>query len=185
MSRDSRGGRGAGGRRALGRTALLVSAALALASADTSTASAEWRPSGAVTGNLLLRSPDVGGGGLVDLYAEPTGTLRLGGAMGLGALSSSNGNRSRVFMPIGLSAALELRGPRVGLDLRLRAGLWGGATNQGLAAGPWLSGGAYLELPLDRRIAVAAGVDVWLLFGHGDAGVIAPGLGLVWTPGNG
>jgi len=153
--------------------------ALALLSAA-SPARAEWRPSGSATAGALIRQGDLGFGGLVDLW-HPVGVLRVGGAMGLGTLTSDNDDRTRIFMPLGASLAVVVHGPRVGFSARARAGLWGGALNIGLRAGAWLSGGATFDVWLDTTVAVTVGADVWVLLGPDDAVVVVPGIGLTWT----
>lgn len=150
-------------------------------------ASAEWRPAGAVTAHGLIGEKGAdngqrsfGAGGLVDLW-EPFGAFRVGATLGLAALSSPDADTSRVFMPAGLSLAVAWRVRHFGIDVRVRGGPWGGALDQGLAAGAWVAGGAYIEYAPSEHVALAAGTDVWFLFGHGSTYVFAPGVGLVWT----
>jgi hypothetical protein len=153
-----------------------------LLTAVPATAAAEWRPSGSLGAGVLVRPSegDLGVGALIDIW-HPIGVLRLGGTAGLGLLTSENDDRTRIFMPVALSGAVVLQGEVIGFSVRLRAGLWGGALNEGLRAGPFLGGGAYVHVRIDDRIAVAAGSDVWGLFAHDDALLVFPSIGLVWT----
>lgn len=163
----------------------LLPALLLVASAAVPTpAEAQIRPSGAADG-LFLVAPDGdpwGGAVTVDLWA-PVGPLRVGGALGVGALTSDVDSDSRVLMPVGASASLVLGEERTPFfELRVRAGAWGGATNQGLAIGAWLAGGAYFGYALGPNVSLGAGVSGWFLLGHGDIVAIAPGLTLHWLP---
>ena len=161
---------------------LLVAASAVLVSP--SPAQAQLRPHGAAEGTFLV-APDGdpwGAALTVDLWA-PVGVFRFGGALGVGALTSDVDADSRILMPVGASAALILGEDRKPFfEVRLRAGAWGGATNQGLAAGAWLAGGAYFGYALGPNVSLGAGVSGWFLLGHGDIVAIAPGLTLHWVP---
>jgi hypothetical protein len=151
-------------------------------SASAATAHAEGQPSGAVTGHALFSDQAWGGALVVDVTA-PFGALRVGGALAVAALTSDDDARSRVAMPAGLS--LHLVVPTASawwLDVRARAGLWGGATSQGLRAGAWLAGGGFVGFVLGPTVAVAAGAELWFLGGQGDTFGVAPGISLTWTP---
>lgn len=148
-------------------------------------AQADWRPSGAASGTLLIREGDhdLGGAVLVDFW-RPIGPLRLGGVFGAAAITSDlsdDEKDGRVFAPLGLSLALVKRPEPVGVSLRARGGIWAGAVPNSLGAGGWLTIGAHLEIAIDPSIALSAGMDAWFLFGHGDTALFAPTLSVVWT----
>jgi len=131
---------------------------------------------------------DYGAGAIADLYFQ-TGVLRVGGALGLAAVSSPDGLRSRVYMPLAASiSALLPLGASVGLDLRVRAGLWAGATDVGLEADFFGSAGGWLTFAIGAGASVTFGLDVLLQRAeladsqHTLATYFAPGLGLVWSP---
>jgi hypothetical protein len=142
------------------------------------------RGAGALTGFVLLRNtknPDLGGAALCDLWFTD-GALRIGAALGLGFVSGA-ADEDRLFTPVGASLAVGSSPRPVGFALRLRGGGWTGATNGGFAGGGWLAAGFYIEYALDPRLAIAAGMDAWFLFGHGDTTIFAPGISLVWSAG--
>lgn len=148
-------------------------------------AAAEWRPSGAATGQFLWgpgseAGADVGGTSVVDLW-QPFGAFRAGGALGVFAVTSPDGERSRVAMPFALSLAYAPRFGPIELVVRVRAGAWGGATNQGLAAGGFGTAGAFVGWALDEAIALHVGCEVWGVLGSPDALLVAPGLAMAWT----
>ena len=131
---------------------------------------------------------DYGAGAIADLYYQ-TGVLRVGGALGLVAVSSPDGVRSRVYMPLAASvSALLPLGASVGLDLRVRAGLWAGATDLGLEADFFGSAGGWLTFAIGAGASISLGLDVLLQRAelapsrHTLATYFAPGLGLVWSP---
>jgi hypothetical protein len=100
-----------------------AAALTALALAAPRPARADVKPSGAVTGHLIFADQAWGGALSADITA-PFGALRLGGALAVAALTSDDDARSRVAMPVGLSAALVVpTGSRLWLDLRARAGI--------------------------------------------------------------
>ena len=140
-------------------------------------------PAGTVAGHFLA-SPegDIGGALMADIW-YPLEWFRIGGFFGAGAVPSEVDLRNRVFMPFGVSAGVDLMGDSVGLSLRVRGGLWGGATQEvKLTAGGFMGGGAYLLIPLGEGASVALGLDVWGVFGDGETVLIAPGAGLTWGP---
>jgi hypothetical protein len=142
------------------------------------------RGAGALTGFALIRNakdPDFGGAALADLWFTD-GALRIGAALGLGFVSGE-GVQDRLFAPMGASLAVGSSPRPVGFALRLRGGGWTGATDGGFAGGGWLAAGFYIEYAFDPRLAIAAGMDAWFLFGHGDATIFAPGVSLVWSAG--
>jgi hypothetical protein len=143
---------------------------------------AERHGAGAISGFVLIRNsqqPDLGGAALADLWFTD-GALRIGAATGIGFVAGEESD-SRLFSPIGASLAVGSKPRPGGFSLRLRAGGWTGATNGGFAAGGWLAAGFHIEYALDSRLAIAAGMDAWFLFGHGDMTLFAPGVSLVWS----
>ncbi len=164
------------------RVAGALALAWAAAALAVTPARAEVRPEGAVDAVGLVAADAFGGAATVDLWA-PAGPLRLGGVLGLGALTSGDDQRSRVLMPVGASVGLVFGGDRRPFfDLRLRAGAWAGATSQGLRVGGWLAGGAYFGYALGPNVSLGAGVSAWLLAGHGHIVAVAPGLTFAWVP---
>lgn len=163
--------------------ATLVAALLATTLFAPSSAQAEWRPSGAASATVLVRDGDrdIGGSVLVDFW-HPVGPLRVGGVLGVAALTSElTDDDGRAFAPLGLSLALVKHPEPVGISLRARGGLWAGAIPGTLAAGGWLTVGAHVEFALDPAVALSIGMDAWFLFGHGDTTLFAPTLSLVWN----
>lgn len=143
-----------------------------------------FQPAGAVTGHFLVAKESIGGGILADVHI-PVSVLRIGVGLGAVAISSDDADRARTFMPVTASFGLVLGGDSFAVNLRARGGLWAGAINSGLAAGGFVGGGGYLAFGLGAGAYLTAGCDVWGVIGHGSALVIAPGLGLLWTPGAG
>ena len=141
---------------------------------------AEWHPSGALTGTVLLRDSNPGPGVLVDLW-EPVGVLRLGGAIGVGAVNHPEADSTRVFMPVGASLGLRLPMGRVYLALRLRGGIWAGALNQGLFAGGWFAASGGFEYALDETLGLSVNFGAWYLGGRDSVLIYAPSLGLSWS----
>lgn len=176
-------------KRALALTAALLCAAPSLAGAQDA-------PAGAVSAHMLVSAstgsqsgldpdlwvPDLGGALGVDLWV-PLDIFRVGGFLGVGVLPSANDEHNRVFMPLAASVGLEVLGEVVGVSLRARGGLWGGATQEvKLTAGGFVGGGAYLLFNLGAGAALAVGMDVWGLLGDGQTALFAPGVGFTWTP---
>jgi hypothetical protein len=116
---------------------------------------------------------------LVDLW-EPLGPLLVGGAIGVAALTHPDADSTRSFMPLGVSLGVAIPMGRVFLAIRIRAGLWAGALNQGLFAGGWLAAAGCFEYALDDRVWVSAGLDAWYLMGRDSVLLYAPALGLSW-----
>lgn len=165
----------------------LLFASLVAAAFQPAVAQADWEPDGSVAGQLHL---ELGGPGerggtiLVDLW-ESWGAFRLGLAAGVGVLTGSpdEGESNRVFAPLGLTLGLSgMSAAGVGGSATLRAGPWGGATNDGLRGGFWLSVGGSLDLRWGERLVVAFLLDYWLIVGNGDVrSTLAPGVALRWT----
>lgn len=168
---------GARSRRSLGAAALVV---LSLACAP---ASAQDAPAGGVTAHLLASpSADFGGALGADLWL-PLGVFRVGGFFGVAAVPSGEDVENRIFMPLAASVGIELLGEVVGVSLRARGGIWGGATQEvKLTAGGFIGGGAYLLFNLGAGVGLGVGMDVWGLLGDGESALFAPGLGLTWNP---
>lgn len=143
-------------------------------------ASAQSLSAGAVTLVGLIGGDEKGGGAIADFYAE-FGRARLGAGLGVGVITNPDGERSRVFTPVGLSAAYLVGDPGgAGLELRGRAGLWGGATDQGLRSGAWGSVGLWGRFGLGARAALLVGCDLWLQSASDRVFYVAPGLGFSW-----
>src|SRR5690606_18335630 len=165
------------------RAAWLLLAALSCV-ATPGSARAQEHGGGALTGSLLLRntkSPDLGGALLADLWYVD-GALRAGAVLGA-ALIKGDHDEASAFGPVGLSVAVASEPAPVGFSLRLRGGGWGGATGEGFRGGGFLAAGFHMEYALHPRLVLAAGMDACFLFGQGDTTVFAPGLSLVWLPG--
>lgn len=163
---------------------LVVAAfAAAVAALSAPAAEAQIRPEGALDAQVLLAGNAWGGALTVDVWQPVVGPLRLGGVIGVGALTSDDDDRSRVLMPVGASVSLRFGDDRKPFaEIRLRGGAWGGATNQGLAVGGWLAGGGYVGYALGPNVALGAGISAWWLLGHGRIFAVAPGITLAWLP---
>ena len=168
------------------RRLLKASLAALIGLGITTSASAQWRPSGDLTGFLLVErggeEPRVGGGLLVDLY-ERFGALRLGFGLGMAASTSDNDNVNRIFAPVGAYVGVGSTDSRIGLHAHLRGGFWAGATNIGLRAGPWLGGGAMMDVALDGSLRLGLGFEYWMFFGDGPRrDMFTPTISLRWSP---
>lgn len=156
------------------------------------------RPGGSIGAHLFVADgADVGGGVVLDVWAVAE-WMRIGGFVGAGAIPSARDDHNRVMMPIGLSFAGNVVVTEfLTLQARLRAGVWGGATQaEKLTAGPFFGGGMYLGFRLGPEAVAHVGADIWGVVGSDawrdaagpDDGlsastwVIAPGLGFSWTP---
>jgi hypothetical protein len=125
---------------------------------------------GAVDGRMLLGITNRYGGSLgVDLWAG-SGRLRLGGTIGVGAVSKDDATSSRVFSPLGLSAALMPREGASGPTLVLRGGVYAGAQKSGLILGPFMSCALGFRKDLGEGASVRVGVDFWGLFMNNGGG---------------
>lgn len=154
--------------------------------ASASTARADWSPDGSVAAQLHFELGDQGerGGTLVVDLWQRYGLFRLGLAAGVGALTGGGdaGESNRAFAPIGLSLGLAGMGEIVGGSVTLRGGPWGGATNDGLKGGVFMSLGASLDLRWGERLVVSFLADYWLIAGAGEVrSTLAPGIALRWT----
>lgn len=161
---------------------VLVSALLTSAPAR-----ADWEPEGAIRAGAIVEGGDpveIGGHLAVELW-HGFGAFTFGGLAGVGVLSTEAADRSQVFTPLALSLGVRLGPDPVGLHVLVRGGGWGGATNRGLQGGALLGGAAYLEIALERTLAIGIGVEVWQLFGNDDKLLFLPQLSLVWWGGPG
>ncbi|MGF1467240.1 MAG: hypothetical protein ACFCGT_14030 [Sandaracinaceae bacterium] len=132
---------------------------------------------------LVTSDVDVGAAVAIDLHV-PVDVLRLGAFVIVGAIPSDNDDRNRVFMPLGLSASLELAGDLAGVSLRARGGMWAGATQSTkITAGGFLGGGVYLLLRMSETVTFNLGLDLWGILGAGEQLVYAPSLGVSWVGG--
>jgi hypothetical protein len=173
------------------RLFLLPVLALTLWGAMDGSAQAQTLPSGALSGHALFTFSQREGSDITDqgyggiLMADITYALdwfRIGGAIGIGAATSESDEASRVLMPLAVSLGAVWRPESVWIDVRGRVGMWAGATNQGLAAGPLLSIGAFVGWAFADNVAIGPAFDAFFAFGHGDTIAVAPGLSLVWVP---
>lgn len=164
-----------------------VAAVAAAAGLFVGHAEAQPRSSGAVDAAGLF-GRDVWGGALtIDVWAALAESdavrVGLGGAIGGAALTSDDDARSRILMPLGASASLFISPSGTWfLDFRARGGMWGGATNQGLAAGGWVAGSAYFGYALGPNASLGLGATAWGLLGHGSIFAVGPAITAVWTP---
>ena len=84
---------------------------------------------------------------------------------------------------LGASIAFEALGDVVGVSIRARGGLWGGATQEvKLTAGGFLGGAAYMLFHLGGGVAIDVGLEVWGIFGDGETALFSPSAGLTWSP---
>lgn len=163
---------------------LRAAPALCLVLAVAAPAAAQEGLAGGVQGHFLA-SPqgDLGAGVSADLWF-PFEMLRFGGFFGVAAVPAEEDVRNRIFMPIGASVALELLGDVVGVSIRARGGVWGGATQEvKLTAGGFVAGAAYLLFALGGGVAIDVGLEVWGILGDGETALFSPSAGLTWrTP---
>jgi hypothetical protein len=152
--------------------------ALALAMLGTSGAQAQ-DVAGALTAGFVYADGDPGAAALLDVWI-PVDVLRFGACFGVGAIPSERDDRNRVMMPVGASVALFAPG-EVTFSLRLRGGIWGGATQDvKVTAGGFVGGGAGLGLHLSPAVTLSAVVEAWGLLGAGETWAVVPGLALEW-----
>jgi hypothetical protein len=153
------------------------------------------RPGGAVGGHFLIADGDVGGAGLLDVWAI-VDWARIGGFVGAAATPSERDSHNRTFMPFGVSFAADAPVTELlHLSLRARFGMWGGATQaEKLTAGVFFGGGAYLAFELGGGAQLCAGLDVWGMIASdawrtpiglddptsASTWIVAPGVGLTW-----
>lgn len=171
-----------------GVAAPLCVLSLLLVVASSSRTRADWQPSGRLSVPLHMdfqgEELRLGSGIQLDLH-QLAGPLGVGFVAGVHSLTLGDDDDNRVFAPLGLSLSLGTHtagNARHAVDLSVvaRGGLWAGATNQGIAAGPFVSGGMYLDIRLDDALFIVLGVDIWALFTHGTRIQVSPTLGLQW-----
>ena len=157
-------------------------------------AKADWQPSGALTGSLLVQSgangtsgPALGGSLAADLW-QSLGSLRLGLYTGLHAVSGSDAE-AMVFTPFGFSGAVVLDARRISFEIRIRGGGFAGAVHDhGFVGGLYLGSGVFLDIAISDRAAIGFGGDLHLLVaGERSAAFdsrafFAPGITLVYRP---
>jgi hypothetical protein len=133
---------------------------------------------GAVDGRALFGFSNRHGGSLgLDLWLGK-GIFRFGATLGVGAVSKDEQVTSRVFTPLGLSAALLPREDSSGPTGVLRGGMYAGAQKSGLIVGPFASAAVGYRFALGEGASLRLGADLWALFMHNgsDAGAIKRGL---------
>ncbi len=139
--------------------------------------------SGAATVSALIgdpRFPELGGAVMADLSHSFSSWFRLGGAFGAAIISNPDGTRSQVTMPLAVSGTFVIADA---LEVRLRVGVWGGATDQGLTGGAWGSFGAFVRAGIGGRAAFVLGIDLILQSGtRTSLPILAPSFGVSWGP---
>jgi hypothetical protein len=144
-------------------------------------AAAQGGPAGAVHAHVLASPREDFGGAVSAELTVPLGIFRLGGFLAVAAVPSPEDVYNRIFLPVGPTVGLEVLGQVLGFALRVRGGLWAGATQDvKLTAGGFVGGGAYLLFALGGGATLSAGLDVWGVFGDGETALFAPGIGLTW-----
>lgn len=133
-------------------------------------------------GVLAAEGGDVGGGGWLDLWAA-FDWFRIGGFTGVVVIPSSRDSHNRLATPFGVSLAAIVNLGDLDLDLRARAGVWGGSTQEvKMTAGGFLSGAAFLDFHLGGGASLGGGIEVWGFFGAGQCWAVAPTLTLTFGP---
>ncbi len=159
---------------------LALALTLASALAPATLAAQDVAVAGALNGHLVVADGDLGGGAMADVWAR-FDWLRIGAFLGVSSVSSVRDTHNRIAMPIGLSIALVADTGLVELQLRVRGGMWGGATQEvKLTAGGFVGGGPYLAFDLGGGASIGAGIEAWGILGVGETWAIAPGLTLAW-----
>lgn len=160
---------------------------------SSSSARADWQPSGALTASLLVQSgtgdrdPAFGGALAADLW-QSFGSLRLGFYSGLHAVGGSDA-QSLVFTPLAFSGAVVLDARKIGFEIRIRGGGFGGAIHDaGFVGGLYLGAGVFLDVALSERASIGIGGDLHLLVAgprsseFDSRAYFAPGITLVYRP---
>ena len=156
---------------------------LAILAAVPSLAAAELHSAGNISLGPAVSGKDYGAGGIVDIWAA-FGPFRVGGALGMAAITSSDGVSSRVFTPVAASLAYVLTSSSgMGFDLRLRGGAWAGATDFGLQGGGFGSVGGWLTFALSSHVAAGLGLEAWFQSHVSGHVTWMPGVSLAWLPG--
>lgn len=167
------------------RQTLLCVAAAAVASLGLpSRVVAQFPLAGSVEAQTMVApaSGGVGPGLSADLWAAVS-ALRIGGFFGVGAVLTDQDAHNRVFMPVGVSIAYDVMGEDLGFSVRLRGGLWGGATQaRKITGGGMLGGGAMLLIRVGPAAALQLGVSVQGLLGDAATALVAPAAGFSFWP---
>lgn len=168
---------------------LSVLAIATLTFCGSATASAQEGLAGSAQGHFLMSAQEDPGAAVSFDITYAFDAFRLGGFFGVGAVfadamtDDTADMRNRVFMPLGLSAGFEILGEVVGVSIRARGGLWGGATQEEkITVGGFVGGAAYLLFALGDGVGLSVGLDVFGILGAGDTALFAPTLGLTWMP---
>lgn len=181
---------------AFARWPALLGLLAVLCASTSNVVAAQWRPDGALSGQMLIRDgsardrcqdgattgctePGLGGGLQLDLFTRH-GAFAVGPGMGLFAHGGAD-DTTRVFVPVTAALALSTTPRPIGLHAVLRPGFWFGATNVGLRGGAYLSGGAHLLIRLDDTVRLAAGLEITALFGFERSFFYTPTIGLHWA----
>jgi hypothetical protein len=121
---------------------------------------------GALDARMLVGLSNRQGAALgVDLWAGE-GRFRLGGTVGVGAVSRDGRVTSRVFTPLGLSLGIMPSGSASGPTALLRGGIYAGAQKSGLIIGPFASSAVGYRFSLGEQASLRVGVDFWAFFQH-------------------
>jgi hypothetical protein len=118
-----------------------------------------------------------GGAVLAELWAM-RGTLRVGGAVGLGALSGNDDASSRVLTPFALSLALMPSGEQSGFVGIARLGGYVGAEQGGFIGGGFGSCAAGYGFSLGEGASLRVLADVWGVIGKRGSVFFGPAVGL-------
>jgi hypothetical protein len=137
---------------------------------------------GAVDARALLGVSNRQGASLgLDLWLG-SGVFRVGGTFGVGAVSKDERTTSRVFTPLGLSAAIVPREDVSGPTGVFRGGVYAGGQKSGLMAGPFLSCALGYRFALGEGASLRLGLDAWALFKNNGKGPQAFSRGLFLGP---
>ena len=149
--------------------ALLTAAATAPARGDVS---------GGVDARVLIGADRrFGGAMMVDTWGLG-GRVRLGGALGLGALSGRDDKSSRVVSPLALSLAIVPPGGRSGFVGVARLGGYVGGEKGGFIGGGFGSCAIGYALSLGEGATFRMAADVWGLLGERGGVFFGPAVGL-------
>jgi len=139
---------------------------------------------GALNGSVVIADRDVGGALWADLWAS-FDWFRVGGFAGVAIIPApaSRDAYNRNATPLGVSLAAVANLGDVDLELRLRGGLWAGATQDAkMTVGGFLGGGAFLDFHLGGGASLGGGIEVWGFLGAGETWAVAPTITLTFGP---
>ncbi len=163
----------------------LIAASFAALFLFASDARAEWRPKGSLSTFLVLEpeteGAQVGVGTRLSIW-ENFGPLELGGTVGILTLRHEDDDADQLVAPIGLHLGLGTVPDPIGVRLIGAAGVWAGATNQGLRASAWFAAGVILEARLDDTLALGLDFQGMRLWGELERNVVQLGISLTWRP---